>query len=322
MAAPQKIILAAGLEIRDFQGVNMLRYLNAEAQPGAKDTWTFPKGPVAKAKFTVKVVYTMQEFRDALDEDGAWVVYEGHSRYGQGPAFGDAGIAHCPPKSKYPVNPWGVHFRMGYDATDSECVGDILEHAVNPGEYDLLKVPKGALLPQALQDAAAFAATMEARRKKGRLTRTQRKSPCAVAGAWRDLRTCFAKVAAEKTCRGETPLDGRHYYKRIPGKTKDEFVTAVKVGRSDLDGSKLKCAVFFMPSCSSKVHYRRALVDRRKAIRSKCKFYLTSSVPRANHAVNFLKAVFAGHDPSTPRGSKAFLKIVNGEKHSGRVRLH
>jgi hypothetical protein len=322
MAAPQKIILAAGLEIRDSQGASMLQYLGKEAQAGAKDTWTYPKGPVANAKFIIKVVYTMDEFRKALDEAGAWVVYEGHSRYGQGPAFGDARIAHCPPKSQYPVNPWGVHFRMGYDATDSECVGDILEHAVNPTEFDLLSVPKGALLAQGLEDAGARASAAESRRKKGRLSRTERKTPCAVVGAWRDLKTCFAKVAAEKTCRGDTPLDGRHYYKRIPGTTKDEFITAVKVGRADLDASSLKCAVFFMPSCSSKVHYRRALVDRRKAARSKCKFFLTSSVPLANHAVNFLKAAFAGIDPSTRRGSEAFLKIVNGEKQSGRVRLH
>ena len=40
------------------------------------------------------------------------------------------------------------------------------------------------------------------------------------------------------------------------------------------------------------------------------------------NAVNFLKAAFAGIDPSTRRGSEAFLKIVNGEKQSGRVRLH
>jgi hypothetical protein len=303
----------------------MLRYLGREAQAGAKDTWTYPKGPVSKAKFFIKVVYTMDEFRAALDEAGAWVVYEGHSRYGQGPAFGDAKIAHCPPKSAYPVNPWGVHFRMGYDATDSECIGDILKHAVNPTEFDLLKVPKKAVLPKALEDAAARAAAAESRRKKGRLSRSERKTPCAVVGAWRDLKTCFATVAAEKTCRGDTPLDGRHYYSRIPAKSskaRDEFLTAVKVGRADLDAVSLKCAVFFMPSCSSKVHYRRALLDRRKATGSKCKFYLTSSVPRTYHAVHFLKAVFSGIDPSTRRGSEAFLKVVNGEKNSGRVRLH
>jgi hypothetical protein len=318
----QKIILAAGLEIRDSQGQQMLAYLAREAQPGAADTWTYPKGPVAKAKFVIKVVYTMVEFRSALDEPGAWVVYEGHSRYGQGPAFGPAQITHCPPTSSFPVNPWGVHFRMGYDAVESECMGDIIEHAVNPTEFDLLAVPKGASLPDGLKDAAAYAQAIESRRKKGRLTRTERKTPCAIAGAWRDLKTCFAKVAAEKTCRGDTPLDGRHYFKRIPARPKDEFLTTVKAGHADLDASSLKCAVFFMPSCSSKVHYRKTLLERRKAAKSTCKIYLTSSVPLANHAVNFLKVVFAGHDPTTAKGSKAFLKVVNGEKQSGRVRLY
>jgi hypothetical protein len=322
MATPQKIILAAGLEIRDHQGMEMLRYLNKEAQSGATDTWTYPKGPVAKAKFLITVVYTKDGFKKALDEPGAWVVYEGHSRFGQGPAFGDAQLPHCPPKSSYPVNPWGVHFRMGYDAVESKCIGDILEHAVNPTEFDLLSVPKDASLPDGLADAAAFAAKLESKRKKGRFTRAQRTTPCAVDGAWRDLKTCFAKVAAQKTCRGDTPLDGRHYFRRIPKTPTDEFKTAVTVGRADLDASSLKCAVFFMPSCSSKVYYRKALVDRRKAAKSKCKIYLTSKVPIAYHAVNFLKIVFAGHDPTTTRGSKQLLKVVNGEKQSGRVRLY
>ncbi len=322
MATPQKIILAAGLEIRDFQGAEMLRYLAREAQPGAKDTWTYPKGPVAKAKFVIEVVYTMAEFKSALDQTGAWVVYEGHSRHGQGPAFGAAGTPHCPPAASFPVNPWGVHFRMGFDAVDSECVGDILEHAVNPAEFDLLAPPGDASLSSALEHAAASAAAVERRRKKGKLTKTERKTPCAIKDAWRDLKACFAKVAEEKTCRGDKPLEGRHYFTRIPGKPKDEFMTAVKGGHADLDAVSLRCAVFFMPSCSSKVHYRKALVERRKVAKSSCKLYLTSHPPRAYHAVNFLKVVLAGHDPATAKGSKRLLKVLNGEKHSGRVGLY
>jgi hypothetical protein len=77
-----------------------------------------------------------------------------------------------------------------------------------------------------------------------------------------------------------------------------------------------------MPSCSSKVHYRQALVERRKAAKSKCRFFLTSTPPQAYHAVNFLKVALAGHDPTTDAGARQLLRVLNGEKHSGRVRRY
>src|SRR6266699_2733284 len=181
----QKIIVAAGIEIRDFQGSVLLAFLNANADAGKGSVWTHPKGSGGKAAREVHVVFTTAEFATALDTEDAFVIYEGHSRYGQGPAFGPASTPHVPDKKTFPLNPWGIHFRMGYDATDTECVGDLLEHSVVPTEYDLPGSPSKAFLPLALEKAAADAKEVESKRKAGRLKKSQLKAPCSVRGSWR-----------------------------------------------------------------------------------------------------------------------------------------
>ena len=87
-----KVIVASGLEIRDArQGQSLLQYLYDNADFDMKTAaWTYPKGAGAKARFEVSVVYTAKELATALDTADAYVVYSGHSRYGQGPAFGPA----------------------------------------------------------------------------------------------------------------------------------------------------------------------------------------------------------------------------------------
>lgn len=319
----QKIIVAAGIEIRDFQGNTLLAYLNANADVSKASVWTYPKGAGAKATHQVEVVYTMAELATALDTQDAYVIYEGHSRYGQGPAFGPANTPHVPDKKTFPTNPWGVHFRMGFDATDTECVGDLLEHSVNPAEYDLTAPPSKAFLPSVLEKAAIPAQTIAASQKAGKLSKTQKANPCSIRGAWRELNVCDAVLAASKTARGDEPLKGRHYYakkvgvrKKIP---KDEYFTAVKVGSIDLDKSALKCTVLFMASCSSHVHFFKPLAKRRTAAKSACKFYMTGEVCSATHGKNFIEQVFKGHDPISKKGSKTILKALNGADDSGNV---
>jgi hypothetical protein len=313
--AAQKIIVAAGVEIRDFQGKTLLAYLNTDADAGKGSTWTFPKGAAAgKATYVVEVVYTMPEFAKALDTDDAIVIYEGHSRYGQGPAFGDMGVPHVPDKKTYPVNPWGVHYRMGYDATDTECIDDLVAHSVTPAEYDLTTPPKMAFLPKALVTAAANAKTAEAALKKAKGKRR-----CTTKGAWREFDVCQKKLAATKTARGDEPLKGRHFYAHLVKKPADEFMTSVTVGSADLDKASLKCKVLFMASCSSHEHYFEPLDKRRTAVKSKCKFYMTAYVCSAYHGRNFIRELFGGTDPLSKKGSKAMLKALNGETDSGVV---
>jgi len=121
--------------------------LNDKAEPKGDSVWIYPKGSGPKAKFEVSVVFTKNEFAAALDTVDAYVVYSGHSRLGQGPAFGPKDTPEVPKKASFPDNPWGIHFRMGYDATYTEAVGDLLQHSVTPEEYDLTKVSETPSCP-------------------------------------------------------------------------------------------------------------------------------------------------------------------------------
>jgi hypothetical protein len=308
-----------------------MQFLSANADFNKKTSvWTYPKGSAPKATFEVTVVFTAQELKAALDTTDAYVVYSGHSRYGQGPAFAPAGTPHVPDKKTFPVNPWGVHFRMGYDATDTEAVGDLVEHSVTPVEYDLTAVPAKAFLPKTLVNAAAGVKRIEDQRKKGKLTKAQLKSPCTIAGSWREFDTCWATFAKTATARGDTPLKGRHYYAYIPNyeptplipKGRDEFFVAVTVGSSDLDTVSLKCKLFFMASCSSHEHFYASLKKRRIATKSSCKFLLTADINRASNARNFLEAIFKGYDPLTKTGSQAVLKLLNGYPEAGKIAMY
>jgi hypothetical protein len=328
----RKVIVASGVELRDTrQGVSLMQFLKDNADFDKKSSaWTHPKGSGAKATFQVTVVFTAKELAAGLDTDDAYVVYSGHSRYGQGPAFGPARTPHVPDKKAFPVNPWGVHFRMGYDATDTEAVGDLVNHSVTPVEYDLTKTPAKAFLPKALVAAAAGVKAVEYKRKKGRLTKAQVKNPCTIAGAWRSFDSCWAKLAKTPTARGDTPLAGRHYYAYKPNyepdkanpKGRDEFFVAVTVGSAHLDAASLKCKLFFMASCSSHEHFYGPLKRRRQAAKSDCKFLLTTYVNTASNARNFLEAIFKGHDPLTRKGSKAVLKLLNGYPDAGVIGMY
>jgi outer membrane protein OmpA-like peptidoglycan-associated protein len=315
----QKIIIAQGIEIRDVDGPLLLKFLNnnCDAKKGDVWTWTFPKGAGVKATHEVHVVYDLISFAKALDTADAFVVYDGHSRYGQGPAFGDAGMSKVPDVKKFPVNPWGVHFRMGYDATDTECMADLVHHSVTPVEYDLIASDPKAFLPSALIKAAKNA---QAQHKAIKAKKIKDKAICSTAGAWRLFDTCDAKLAATRTARGDTPLKGRHFYAQLLRKSENEFTTAVQVGSVDLDKSSLRCKLLFMASCSSHVHFFAALNRRRKAVKSPCKFLMTAMVCSATHSTNFLEQILIkGLDPMTERGLKAVVKALNGFSDAGIV---
>jgi hypothetical protein len=313
----QVIVVAEGIEIRDVgQGTRLLAFLNAECDAQKGSVWTYPKGAKGKPTHEVRVVYDMAEFTKALDMPDTFVVYEGHSRYGQGPAFGPALTPKVPDKKAFPTNPWGVHFRMGFDATDTECIGDLVEHSVTPVEYDLPKADAKSFLPDALVAAAG-----DAKKRADAIASKKIKvaAVCGTRGAWRLFDTCESGQAATTTARGDQPLKGRHFYARLT-RPSNEFLTAVKVGSADLDKSNLKCRILFMASCSSHVHFYKPLRNRRKAIKSACKFLLTAQVCATSHARTFLEQVLLkGNDPTTRTGIKKLLKALNGASKSGIV---
>src|SRR5215218_4572406 len=247
----QVIVIAQGIEIREVgQGATLQAFLAANcdrkgAAPaaGANNTWIYPKGSGAKATHEIRVVYAMSDLAAALDLADAFVVYEGHSRYGQGPAFGPEGATHVPDKKKFPVNPWGVHFRMGYTATDTECVGDLLEHSVVPVEFDLTTADPKGFLPGALVTATVNA---KAQQKKIKARKVKPADTCSLSGAWRAMDVCQPALATTKTARDDKPLSGRHFYVHKTRSAPEEFLTAVQVGSADLDKATLACSVFFM----------------------------------------------------------------------------
>jgi hypothetical protein len=321
-------VIAQGIEIREVgQGYSLQSFLasncdrkGAAPAAGENNTWLFPKGSSAKATHEIRVVYKMADLAAALDIDDAFVVYEGHSRFGQGPAFGPEKVTHIPDKKKFPVNPWGVHFRMGYDATDTECIGDLLEHSAVPAEYDLTAANPSAFLPAALVDARR---SVQAQQKTIKAKKVKPKDTCGLSGAWRLMDVCQPALAATKTARGDTPLLGRHYYAHQDRKRPEEFLTAVKVGSADLDKTKLACSVFFMASCSSKVHFYAALVRHRKAQKAACKFLLTGQVCQTSHATTFLKQVLLKkRDPTSKKGIEQIKDALNGESKSGIVGVY
>jgi hypothetical protein len=319
----QKIVIAEGIEIRDVgQGIALLKFLNDKCDPkkGAASVWTYPKGASAKGiTHEVEVVYTMAEFAKALDTADIYVVYEGHSRYGQGPAFAPAGTPKVPDAKKFPVNPWGVHFRMGYDATDTECIDDLVHHSVTPAEYNLTTSTATAFLPTGLTSAAAKA---KARQKAIKAKKIAAVAACSSDGAWRLFDTCYAKLSTTSTTRGDKPLKGRHFY-NILARKPPEFETSVQVGSADLDKSSLKCKLLFMASCSSHVHFFKPLDKRRKAAKSACKFLMTAQICAASHATTFLEQVLIkGHDPTAKKGPNAVVKALNGVSSSGLVEIY
>ncbi len=324
----QTIIIAQGIEIRDVgQGTILQAFLKKQCDPkkspaatGGANSWTFPKGAAAKATHEVQVVYEQTAFAKALDTADAFVVYEGHSRYGQGPAFGPAGTPKVPDKKTFPVNPWSIHFRMGYDATDTECIGDLVHHSVLPAEYDLTTSGAKAFLPSALVAAAGNA---QAKQKAMKAKKVKASAVCGLGGAWRLFDTCQTALSGTTTARGDQPLKGRHFYARLPQKPDDEFLTAVQVGSADLDKSSLKCPLLFMASCSSHVHFYKPLDKRRKAVKSASRFLMTGQVCATSHATTFLEQVMVkSHDPLTKKGMKALLKALNGVSQSGIVGIY
>jgi hypothetical protein len=296
------IVIAYGCQIRDGSNEKSVTgYLGANADAAGTDKWTYPKGA---RTHSISIVYTKAEFAAAIDRPDAVVIYDGHSRIGQGPVFGPAGTPNCPDKSGYPTNPWEENFRMGYDLADIECIGDILHHGTNPSEFKLPASTKGVFASRGQKQI------LNAAIKAGR-------GKCATRGAWRDLLACFPRTATKTNCRGDSPLSGRHYWRARTGGS--EFDTLVAVGDADLGKSALACAVLFMNSCSSKRHYLAAMRRRKAAVKSNCVFYVTAEVCSANTTLPFLKAVLAGTDVS--KQAKAILKAMNGLSGSGFISL-
>lgn len=320
----QQVIIVFGVEIRDYswtKDVQPFVAQHCDAKPGSSDTFTYPKNATgSNVAYEIHIKFELAELAVALDTADAIAIYNGHSRYGQGPSCGPANTPTLPDKKNYPVNPWGVHYRMGYDAVKAHCLEDIMHHSTLPTEYDL---PNGTatFLPEALVKAAEGARNVP----KG--------ADCFTSGAWRAFDSCQGGLAKKTTSRGDIPLKGRHYYAALHGqgpgqretsdRPKDEFLSAVCVGSADLKLTKLLCKLLIMASCSSRVHFFDALDRQRKASGSDCKFIMTNFIASEVFPLVFLQQVLLkGLDPTTLDGMKTLVKKFNAEDGSGYVGLY
>ena len=295
------VVIAIGAEVRDWSYTSaLIKLLDSKAVKvtGKPNQWTF-KVPGKKRTYHFRIVYTKEAFRKALDRKNAYVIYDGHSRYGQGPAFSDANLTHCPSKASYPVNPWEDTFKMGWDTIKVPCIDDIFDHCTNPKEYPYSKPPNNFFAKRSVKRILKIA--------KGRSSR------CNQSGyAKRRLRACHPQTAQRVNGRGEKSLFDRHDWKK-KGK---EFYTLIQVGRKDLNSVSLKCKVLFMNSCESKGHFYYALKRRKRRKKSTCSFYMTQRVCSAATTEIFVKLLMKGYRPVGRKGSRRFLKAM-GVKDSG-----
>jgi hypothetical protein len=318
----QLIIMAFGIQFRDSDGLESEKVLkaNCDAKAGAPNTYIFPKGAGAKAKYEIRLIFALSDFITAVDTPDAVVVYDGHSRYGQGPCFGPAGIDQMPDAKSFPTNPWNVTYKMGYDATDTDCIGDLVHHSILPTEYDLTSTAPTAFLAK---DLAVAATKAKANEKAVKAKKISASVICSTAGAWREFNSCFAKLAGTGTKRGDKPLKDRHFYQVLPRKAGDEFKASITVGSVDVDKSKLPGKLIVMGSCSSQAHFLAALDRRRKAVKSSCQFILTGDVCTVDLATVFLNRVLLKKiDPTTSKGMAQLAKSLNGVDGSGGVGLY
>jgi hypothetical protein len=109
--------------------------LGGTLQNAGANTWTY-RNDAQEVDYTVRVVNTRRAFKDALETEGAMVVYGGHSRYGRGTCFGtDRG----PGDQWENGNPDGSSsngiFRLGYPYVPVDV------HDVEAHQYHFTPIP-------------------------------------------------------------------------------------------------------------------------------------------------------------------------------------
>jgi hypothetical protein len=78
--------------------------LGGTLQNAGANTWTY-RNDAQEVDYTVRVVNTRRAFKDALETEGAMVVYGGHSRYGRNaPARGRI-LNNYPSNNLFPGSP-------------------------------------------------------------------------------------------------------------------------------------------------------------------------------------------------------------------------
>ena len=307
-----EIIVAWGIDIRDWiDHEDLLEYLEQEKLFKKVVEGEHYRRKVKRRTYDVRLVYDKEGFRKALKKPGAIVIYHGHSRFGQGPAFGPKNTECEVDVSS--VNHWNDHFRMGFDVVKIPLLSEH-KNGSQPTEYSgklLGKLTGKQSVRDGLRKANSDAGVRRAKR-------------CDQKGwAKRRMQKCAPKAVKEseewKNCRGET-VAGRHYWL----KSRNVFWSLVKSNDDDLKRTKLKCRVLFMNSCSSWGHYLSALKRHREMSDSKCLFFLTrrASDWGANTTTVFIKEIINGNSLSSSREVCAMLRALIHKSGNGHIDAH
>lgn len=263
----KEVIIACGVDAKTNFGHTQIKEFLRNNATKTHLGYYYEQG---KNKFKIRIVYTAEEFRSALDTEGAIVIYYYHSRYGQGPAFEEC-IPPCP-KGR-----WDNYFRMGYDFVNIPCIEEIKHHSTNPAQIPN-KHPKKMFVRKRVRTALV--------QSKKRLKRKR----------WEEWGCKFKKDLQRpmSKCSKERLMQRDFWYR---SKYRD-YITIVKVGSNDLKSVSLKCSVLFMYSCSSRGHYLGPLRRRKKQTKSKCVFYLSTLPVYDTLAPKmFLDLLFKGVNP-------------------------
>jgi|GEM_PF-2083174 len=298
----RELIAAFGVELtgKDFVSPILERYLDDLVKRG-QATRTRPEFEyeyvTPKWTYVIRIVFSKQEFLEAIDTPNAIVIYIGHARWGQGPVFDPLRSItqnnKCPDKELYRgVNPWENHVRMGWDVASTACIEDILEHCTNPKSFTELIAPFFTYY----EHDKRF---REAKKSKKSLHKPLPK-----------------EVADRENEMGGKTLRGRHYW--TTGRSTDgklDYMTFVVAGNDDLRRLNLSCSALFICSCSSLPRYYCALLNRKLDTNSECVFYLTeqTSYPTVSQAVNnFVFLVLEmGYEPTHKLDGRIIQDYIN-----------
>lgn len=295
-----------------------------------------------KISYEIKIHLSKQEFLDALTDKNAIVIYEGHSRYGQGPVFiNDESYSKvCGASQTALLNPWEDHVRMGWDVVKTLVIEDMLTHGTNPTEYDekihkstlkfvrlrkkwleekkskkkskLTCGKKCTLVEKKDTNSYEFDCTCEVKKEEKKIIQKRKFS------------TYFPTLADQEIkCTQKQSLRNRHFWKLKVWKKKIyDFLTLIISGRDDLMTLDIKCRVFFMNSCLSAWHFYCALKNRLDELkRSNYVLFLTmdEAMPwLADTTLTFIKLLLRGRDPTNQRDAIIMKRRLNSYKIGGK----
>jgi hypothetical protein len=197
---------------------------------------------VQHVNFTIQRVTTKSDFVQALQTAGAHVVYCGHSRYGQGPCFGD---------TKDPGEEWGHHSadptNTGVFSSGFPYIGLPIDEIADEHQYTVDPVSGGDDKPAA-SDCHPHAARVYGSMKQFSLADLQ--APPA------PLSQVQASADSVAALLGNPGSDATFWGYDATGESgKQERHVLCSCGWDDMQGVAMTCKAYICIACSTFIHF-------------------------------------------------------------------